>query len=222
MIRFSSAISKCFISFVPMFKLDAAFIIDCILNTMETLGLDYKSSLIGFGFDGASDIRSHWAVFKKASTIKHNLLITCTVMDYKKITSYPLDGCVPGCRKGQGYGEKAGRKTLEQVTSARPVIPFNLLTLKLIHKLSIRQWCSMKIKTRLKFVPLPLRKNLRPPSAPTHFQIFKIATDSTETTRPLYSCISYFRDNDITGTEESSELFFFFLFILWQRIVVAD
>ena len=35
-----------------MLKLDAASITDCILNTLETLRLNHKSSLIGLGFDG--------------------------------------------------------------------------------------------------------------------------------------------------------------------------
>ena len=53
----SSAIEECFISFTPMLKFDAASITHCILNSLETLGLDYKSSLIGLGFDGASVMR---------------------------------------------------------------------------------------------------------------------------------------------------------------------
>ena len=52
----SSAIES-FISFPPMLELDAASISKCILNSLETLGLDYKSSLIGLGFDGASVMR---------------------------------------------------------------------------------------------------------------------------------------------------------------------
>ena len=40
-----------------MLKLDATSIPDCILNILETLRLDYNSSLIGLGFDGVSAIR---------------------------------------------------------------------------------------------------------------------------------------------------------------------
>ena len=35
-------------------QLDAAYITDIILKWLEKLGLDYKSSLIGLRFDGAS------------------------------------------------------------------------------------------------------------------------------------------------------------------------
>ncbi|KAG7162259.1 hypothetical protein Hamer_G030531, partial [Homarus americanus] len=45
---------ECFISFTPMVSLDAASITDVILKSLEKLGLDYKSSLVGLGFDGAS------------------------------------------------------------------------------------------------------------------------------------------------------------------------
>ena len=39
----SSAIEESFISFTPVFKLDAESITDYILNTLETQGLNYKS-----------------------------------------------------------------------------------------------------------------------------------------------------------------------------------
>ncbi|XP_064078483.1 uncharacterized protein LOC135195906 [Macrobrachium nipponense] len=50
----SHCIQECFISFTPMSSLDAAYITGIILKTLEKLGLDYKSSLVGLGFDGAS------------------------------------------------------------------------------------------------------------------------------------------------------------------------
>ena len=40
----SSTIEECFISFTPMLMLGATSITDYILNTLETLGLDHKSS----------------------------------------------------------------------------------------------------------------------------------------------------------------------------------
>ena len=69
MIRFfdetSYAIEKSFISFTPVLKLDAASITDCIWNNLETLGLDYKSSLIDLGFDGASVMRGQLSSVQK-------------------------------------------------------------------------------------------------------------------------------------------------------------
>ena len=53
----SCSIEECFISFTPLPELDASAITDCIINTLERLGLDFKSSLIGLGFDGASVMR---------------------------------------------------------------------------------------------------------------------------------------------------------------------
>lgn len=50
----SKVIQECFISFTTMVLMDAAFITDIILKSLEKLGLDYKSSLVGLGFDGAS------------------------------------------------------------------------------------------------------------------------------------------------------------------------
>ena len=50
----TQCIQECFISFHQMMLLDAAYITDIILKTLEKLGLDYKSSLVGLGFDGAS------------------------------------------------------------------------------------------------------------------------------------------------------------------------
>ena len=47
-------IQECFISFHQMMQLDAAYITDIILKTLEKLSLGYESSLIGLGFDGAS------------------------------------------------------------------------------------------------------------------------------------------------------------------------
>ena len=48
-----------------MIKLDAAPITNCILKTLETLELDYKYSLIGLGFDGASLIRGQLSGVQK-------------------------------------------------------------------------------------------------------------------------------------------------------------
>lgn len=50
----TQCIQECFISFHQMMQLDAAYITDTILKALQKLGLDYKSSLIGLGFDGAS------------------------------------------------------------------------------------------------------------------------------------------------------------------------
>ncbi|XP_066958613.1 zinc finger MYM-type protein 1-like [Macrobrachium rosenbergii] len=50
----SHCIQECLISFTPMSSLDAAYITDIILKALEKLGLEYKSSLVGLGFDGAS------------------------------------------------------------------------------------------------------------------------------------------------------------------------
>ena len=50
----TQCIQECFISFHQMMQLDAAYITDIILKTLEKLGLEYKSSLVGLGFDGAS------------------------------------------------------------------------------------------------------------------------------------------------------------------------
>lgn len=50
----SHCIQECFISFTPMVLLDAASITDIILKSLTKLGFDYKSSLVGLGFDGAS------------------------------------------------------------------------------------------------------------------------------------------------------------------------
>ena len=50
----SCLIQECFISFTHIIMLDAASITDTILRSLEMLGLDYKSSLAGLGFDGAS------------------------------------------------------------------------------------------------------------------------------------------------------------------------
>ena len=47
-------IQECFISFHQMMHLDAVYITDIILKTLENLGLDYKLYLIGLGFNGAS------------------------------------------------------------------------------------------------------------------------------------------------------------------------
>ena len=50
----SYRINECFLEFIPMNKLDAESITDAILSKLDKIGLDYKSSLIGMGFDGAS------------------------------------------------------------------------------------------------------------------------------------------------------------------------
>ncbi|XP_066981204.1 zinc finger MYM-type protein 1-like [Macrobrachium rosenbergii] len=50
----ANCIQECFISFTQMDLLDAASITDIILKSLDKLGLDYKSSLVGLGFDGAS------------------------------------------------------------------------------------------------------------------------------------------------------------------------
>ena len=50
----SYCIQECFISFTRMELLDAASITDIILKSLEKMGLDYKNSLVGLGFDGAS------------------------------------------------------------------------------------------------------------------------------------------------------------------------
>lgn len=52
-----NCIQECFISFTAMINLDAASITDVILTNLRNLGLDYKSSLVGLGFDGASVMR---------------------------------------------------------------------------------------------------------------------------------------------------------------------
>ena len=52
--EFTQCIQECFISFHQMMQLDAAYIIDIILKTLEKLDLDYKSSLVGLEFDRAS------------------------------------------------------------------------------------------------------------------------------------------------------------------------
>ena len=69
MIRFfdeiSSAIEESFIFIAPVLKLDAASITDYVLNTLETLGLGYKSPLIGLGFDWASVMRGQWSGVQK-------------------------------------------------------------------------------------------------------------------------------------------------------------
>ena len=46
-------INECFIEFIPLSKLDAESTANAILSKLDQLGLDYKSSLIGMGFDGA-------------------------------------------------------------------------------------------------------------------------------------------------------------------------
>ena len=61
----SFTIEECFISFTPMLKLDAASITDYILNTLETQGSNYKSSLIGLGFDEASVMRGQLSGVQK-------------------------------------------------------------------------------------------------------------------------------------------------------------
>ena len=61
----TSTTEDCFISLTLMLKLDALSITDNILNTLETLGLDYKSSLIGLGFDGASVMKGQLSGVQK-------------------------------------------------------------------------------------------------------------------------------------------------------------
>ena len=49
-----------------------------------------------------------------------------SMYDLEKITSYPLDICVPWCRWGRGFVEKAGWMGLEQVTLAWQISRSNL------------------------------------------------------------------------------------------------
>ena len=66
-----------------MLKFDAVYLItDYILNTQETLGLDNKSSLIGFGFDGSSVMKGQLTSIQKRIRINmHHMFIMCIVMD---------------------------------------------------------------------------------------------------------------------------------------------
>ena len=50
----SFCINECFLEFIPMDKLDAENIAGAILSKLDKFGLDYRSSLVGLGFDGAS------------------------------------------------------------------------------------------------------------------------------------------------------------------------
>ena len=50
----SFCINECFLEFIPMDKLDAENIAGAILSKLDKFGLDYRSSLVGMGFDGAS------------------------------------------------------------------------------------------------------------------------------------------------------------------------
>ena len=50
----AQCVQECFVSFTNLAFLDAAHITDVILRSLGQLGLDYKSSLVGLGFDGAS------------------------------------------------------------------------------------------------------------------------------------------------------------------------
>ena len=45
---------------------------------------------------------------------KQHYMFFCVLGEYKKITSYPQDGCVPGGRKAEGRGGKAGQKDLNR------------------------------------------------------------------------------------------------------------
>ena len=47
-------INECLTKFIPLSKLDAESTTNAILSKLDQLGLDYRSSLIGMGFDGAS------------------------------------------------------------------------------------------------------------------------------------------------------------------------
>ena len=81
----SCSIQECFISFTPMIMLDAASITDTILRSLEMLGLDYQSSLVGLRFDGASVMSGKLSGVQKrmrdSSVICKNDFITASDMD---------------------------------------------------------------------------------------------------------------------------------------------
>ena len=61
-------------------QLDGAYISDIILKTLEKLGLDYKSSLVGSEFDGASVMSRGISGVQKPIQKKPPLRIMYTVM----------------------------------------------------------------------------------------------------------------------------------------------
>ncbi|XP_066983854.1 zinc finger MYM-type protein 6-like [Macrobrachium rosenbergii] len=77
----ANCIQECFISFTQMDLLDAASITDIILKSLDKLGLDYKSSLVGLGFDGASVMSGGISGVQKRIRDKAPLHIIYTAMD---------------------------------------------------------------------------------------------------------------------------------------------
>ena len=60
----------CFLEFIPMDKLDAENIAGAILSELDIFGLDYRSSLVGMGFDGASVMSGRVKVFRSGFEIR--------------------------------------------------------------------------------------------------------------------------------------------------------
>ena len=76
----TQCIQECFVSFHQMIQLDAAYITDIIPKTLEKLGLDYKSFLIGLGFDGAPVMSGGISGGSETYPRKSVLCVLCTLL----------------------------------------------------------------------------------------------------------------------------------------------
>lgn len=76
---YNGAVHKCFLDFQQATRLDAEGLKDKIIHCLERYGLEYRSNLVGQGYDGASVIcGNHSGVAARIKTdAKHAVYVHC-------------------------------------------------------------------------------------------------------------------------------------------------
>ena len=73
---YQGSVEESFLKFLPADELDAGILTYTILSCLEKFGIDYKSNLIGQGYDGA------WAMSGNNSGVAARIKVICPIALY--------------------------------------------------------------------------------------------------------------------------------------------